>query len=300
MDKFLSKIKKLCATFLQNEDMGKHTTFCCGGRARFYLEPNSTKNLVKLIKILNKENAKYFVLGAGSNTLIKDFGGFVICTRKLNKIKLKKTHVFCQCGAQLFKLNGVLAKNGLGGLEFSYGIPGSVGGACAMNAGAFGGQFADVVQKVMVFDGKKIRIIKKCKLGFEYRNSQILKNNWIVLGVWLECYRSKSDLVFANMKDFMKKRIQSQPTQPSAGSIFKRIDDKIPAKIIDNLGLKGVKINGAQVSPKHAGFIVNNGNATCQDIERLVLLVKDRVKSQCNIDLQTEIKIVGDEDGPFG
>lgn len=300
MDKYLKKIKKLSTLFLQNENMAKHTTFACGGKARFYLETDKISKLVKILKILKKIDAKYFILGAGSNTLFKDFAGFVLCTKQLDKIKIKNNFVFCQCGVSLLKLNGVLAKNNLGGLEFSFGIPASIGGACTMNAGAFGGQIGDFVQSVKIFDGKKVRVLSKDKLCFEYRSSNIKTNNWIVLQTCLTCKHSQSKEIFANMQNFMKKRIDTQPTLPSAGSVFKRNGDIIPAKIIDNLGLKGVKINGAEISPKHAGFIVNNGNASSQDVENLIFFIKNKVKSECNIDLQTEIEIVGDTHGSFG
>lgn len=294
MDKFLNKIKKLSTTFSQNENMGNHTTFRCGGNARFYVETNKISKLVKILKILEKIDAKYYVLGAGSNTLFKNFNGFVICTKGLDKYKIKKNVVVCQCGMPLLRLNGILAKNNLGGMEFSFGIPGTVGGACCMNAGAYGGQIGDFVQKIKIFDGKKVRILDKDSCRFEYRDSAVSKNNFLVLCVYLKLQNCPSEKVFENMQSFMKKRIETHPNLPSAGSVFKRNDKIIPAKIIDNLGLKGVKMNGAEVSVKHAGFIVNKGNATSQDVEDLIELVKRKVKKECNVDLQTEIKIIGD------
>ena len=253
------------------------------------------KNLKKLIKIikLTKNKIPVFVLGNGSNTLFLNYNGLVICTRKLNKVKVKKNKVYAECGVNLFNLNLTLKQNGLSGAEFSFGIPATVGGACYNNAGAYGGQFGDIVEQVLVYD-KKVRVIKRKDLFFSYRNSSLKQNNQIILGAVLKLEKSTSEKIDEKMKCFYKKRLDTQPKQPSAGSVFKRDGEIIPAKIIDNLSLKCVKINGAMISEKHAGFIVNFNNATPEDVVKLIGLIKQKVKTQHNIELQQEIEIIGE------
>lgn len=293
MERITKKISKLSSYFAQNEDMSKHTSFKAGGIARFYCEVSSIKKLVKVIKLI-KNVLPYYLLGEGTNTLFLNFNGLVICTKQLNRIRLNKNIVFCECGVSLFKLNSILAKDNLSGLEFSFGIPGSVGGACIMNAGAYGGEFGDFVEKIMVFD-KKIRILNKKDFEFEYRNSSLKKQKQIVLAVWLKLNWGKTEQIYSTMKAIMQKRIQTQPQEHSAGSVFKRDGDIIPAKIIDKMGFKGVNYNGAKVSEKHAGFIVNYNNAKPQDILYLIDKIKSEVKKYENIELKEEIEIVGEK-----
>ena len=292
MDKLILKISKLCVYFNQNEDMSNHTTFRCGGTARFYGEVDNIKSLVKIIKLV-KNKLPLFILGNGSNTLFLNYNGLVICTRKLNKLKVHKNMVYAESGVNLFTLNLTLKQNGLSGAEFSFGIPATVGGACYNNAGAYGGQFGDLVEKVIVYD-TKCHIIKRKDLKFSYRNSSLKQNNQIILGVVLKFEKSSCESIDEKMKTYYRKRLDTQPNLPSAGSVFKRDEDIIPAKIIDNMGLKGVKINGAVISDKHAGFIVNNGNASPEDIIKLIELIKQKVKTQHGIELKQEIQIIGD------
>ena len=292
MDKTIKKIKKLSVFFSEYEDMSRHTTLKSGGTARFYCEVDNIKSLIKIIKLC-KNKLPFHILGQGSNSLFLNYKGVVICTRKLDNCKIKGQTVYCECGVNLFKLNILLKSNCLSGLEFSFGIPASVGGACVMNAGAYGKEFGSFVEKVLVYD-KKLHTIKRQSLNFSYRNSSLKQNNNVVLAVWLKLKKSNSLTIEQTMRQIYQKRLESQPNLPSAGSVFKRDGDIIPAKIIDNMGFKGVKINGAMVSDKHAGFIVNTGKASPKDILELINVIKNKVKQKYNIDLQQEIEIIGE------
>lgn len=292
MDKLIKKISKLCVYFGENEDMSRHSTIKCGGTARFYCEVDNIKKFAKILKLC-KNKIKVFILGQGSNTLFLNYNGLVICTRKLAGCKVKKNIIYCESGLNLYRLNFLAKQNGLSGLEFSFGIPGSVGGACIMNAGAYGGEFSSLVYKVLVYD-KRLKKIKRKKISFEYRNSSLKQKNLIILAVWLKLESDTSQNIEKNMRQFYQKRLETQPNLPSLGSVFKRQNDIIPAKIIDNLGLKGVKINGAMISDKHAGFIVNYNEAKPEDVLALINNVKNIVKQEKNLDLQEEIIIIGD------
>lgn len=211
------------------------------------------------------------------------------CTKKTNMCTDSTEEVWleCEAGTSLFSLNKLCAERSLGGLEFSYGIPGSVGGATVMNAGAFSGQMSDVVKYVLIIENGELKRLEE--LGFSYRHS-VLEGK-AVYAVGLRLFHSKG--VKERQEDFKKKRLSSQPQGVrSAGSYFKRKGEVIPAQIIDKLGLKGVKINGAEVSKVHAGFIINSGGATCEDLLKLAELVKARVKEAYGVELEEEIRFL--------
>ena len=295
--KFLNSISTKYATILYNEDLKKHCSFRIGGKAKFFIIVNNEKTLLNILKLNNK---KILIIGAGTNILFrnKKFNGtFIKLGEAFNKIKTassKKKYKIIEVGAgtNLFKLNLFLRKHGLSGLEWSFGIPGTVGGAIKMNAGAYGHEFGELVESVKVFSKGKIFWTKD--FSFSYRSSSF--KDCIILSVKLKLSLGKTTNIEIAQKEYLSRRKESQPYSDfSAGSVFKRIINKeeiiYPAKIIDNLGLKGVKIGDAEISTKHAGFIINKGNAKSKDVVNLIRFIKKMVKKKTKQDLQEEIII---------
>lgn len=294
MNKFLKTLEKKDAFILYNESLKKHCSFGIGGIAKIFIYCNN----VKTLKLIHNNFKKYYIIGYGTNVLFDDKKNkipFVKLDGYFKKISFKGIYVTAGAGVNLFKLNCELKEKGLGGLEFTYGIPGSVGGAIFMNAGAFGQEIGNYVSSVKVFDGKKIFWTNSFQ--FFYRNSSFKKKNLIILSVKFKLFISNKEKIEKLQNKYFLQRKASQPyDKKSAGSVFKRIyfENKliIPAKIIDNLGLKGVKINDAQVSEKHAGFIINNNNAKFKDVIKLILKIKKTVKNKAHINLEEEIVIL--------
>lgn len=278
-----------------NVPLANYVTMRVGGNAHFFVEPQKISELIKIVKYCIKQKINYFILGNGSNVIFPDrgFDGIVICTKKLNKINVKKNIVKVECGANLYVLNKFLINNALSGMEFTYGIPGTVGGAVCMNAGAYGFEMKDIIQKVMYFDGKKIKTKNIANLDFSYRNSYFKKNNFIVLKVWLKLNKKNIlDVQNLCMQNFKKRQI-SQPLEfANSGSIFKKVNGISAGKIIDDIGLKGKKCGGAQVSTLHANFIINKNNATSQDVKNLIDEIKKEVKEKAGISLEEEVIII--------
>lgn len=298
--KYLTTLFPKDAIIYLNEPLKDHCSFGIGGKAKFYIVVN---NINTLKNIINKNKKRFFLLGAGTNILFKDkkFNGVVVKLGKdFQKIKIIKDigeDVILEVGAgvNLFTLNNFLQINGLSGLEWSFGIPGSVGGATIMNAGAYENQFGDFVQSVKIL--KENKTVWKNKFTFSYRSSSFQENNDIIISVRLKLKKGDSVEIKEKQLFFINKKKESQPYgEKSAGSVFKRIiiGNKIlyPAKIIDNLGLKGVKIGEAEISKKHAGFIVNLGNAKAKDVLKLIKLIKNKIKKSTGEDLQREIIII--------
>lgn len=290
-EKFLKQLQKKDGVVFFNEPLSRHCSFRIGGNAKYFVIVSNTKTLLEVFK----RTKKIFVLGAGTNTLFanKKFNGtFLKLGGSFLKITATKNYVTCGAGVNLFSLSKFLKEHNLGGLEFAFGIPGTVGAATAINAGAFGNEIGNFVQKVKVFDGKRTYWTKN--FNFSYRNSSFKENSLIILAVTFKLFEKNCDEISILQKEYLSKRKQTQPcSTPSAGSVFKRIikTDEIlyPAKMIDKLGLKGVKIGDARISEKHAGFIVNSGNATFKDVSKLVRLIKKRVKKKFGESLEEEI-----------
>jgi UDP-N-acetylmuramate dehydrogenase len=297
---FLKSFPKKDLIVFFNEDLKDHCSFNIGGMAKYFVIVNNQKTLKEIIGVAKK----YFILGAGTNILFKDKKHnetFIKLGKQFNKIKIKKifnneVSVEAGAGTNLFALNAFLKKNEIGGLEWSYGIPGSVGGATIMNAGAFGSEFGEFVKEVKILKNNKIFWTKT--FSFLYRDSSFKNSDIIILGVRLKLQKQDFKEIEEKQKFFLNKRKENQPYgENSAGSVFKRIitDTEIyyPAKIIDNLGLKGVKIGKAEISKKHSGFIINCGNAKAKDVLSLIKLIKKKVKKQTGLDLKEEIIIKG-------
>jgi len=282
-----------------NEPLAKHTTLRVGGPADLYVEPASEADLAGVVKTCRVHGAPLFVLGRGSNLLVRDGGvrGVVVCLAHayFGRIEVTRERLCCGAGAKLRNVAMEAKRNNLSGVEFFEGIPGSVGGALRMNAGAMGGQTFDVVESVrlMDFDGH-IRQLAPGELAVEYRSCATLKNH-IALGVVFKCKSAPREEIETRMEEYSEKRWASQPAAPSAGCMFKN-PARIPAgKLVHELGLKGARVGGAVVSPEHGNFIVNDGSATARDVLELIDLLKQRAKTERGIELETEVEIVGEE-----
>jgi UDP-N-acetylenolpyruvoylglucosamine reductase len=269
-----------------------------GGPADFYVEPASETDLALVLQFCAEKELPFFILGRGSNLLIKDSGirGFVIALNHSNFSTIKIDGEFLDCGAGA-KLKAVAVearRNHFAGLEFLEGIPGNVGGALRMNAGAMGNATFNAVEKIRVMDWSgKIQEIFRKDIQVEYRSCPLLKNQ-IAISAIFKGTAASSEVVAERMKTFSAKRWESQPKEPSAGCIFKNPETVPAGKLIQELGLKGTSVGGARVSEVHGNFIVNDGNATAQNVLDLIELIRQRAKSQRGIDLRTEVEIIGD------
>ena len=285
--------------FVENEPMSKHTSFKIGGNCKILIYPNNIVQIQDIIKICQDNGVIYVMLGRGSNLLVSDsgFNGVAICSNKLNHIKLTSdTEIYCESGVNLIRLCNFALKNSLSGLEFACGIPGSVGGAIFMNAGAYGGEIKDVVQSVTYIDDEgNICELRNDELDFSYRHSFFENKNYFILSAIIKLYKADKYDIKLKMNELLKKRQAKQPLEfPSAGSTFKRPKDGYAAALIEQCELKGKTIGGAQISEKHSGFIVNIGNATCKDVSDLITETQKVVKQRTGIWLEPEIKFIGD------
>ncbi len=298
---FLEYIKELVpgSEIKQDEPMGSHTTFRVGGAADFFITPSSKKELCALIKYLNLVGRDYFVLGQGSNLLVGDHGyrGVVVhIGREFSGIKIEKTRIRAGAGALLSRIAAVAAEHSLTGFEFAAGIPGTAGGAVVMNAGAYGGEMADIVESVetVTTDGEYL-VLKSAGLGFGYRKSIIRDEKLLVTEVVFRLTEGDGTSIRERMEELQKMRSEKQPLQyPSAGSTFKRPEGYFAGKLIMDAGLSGYRIGGAAVSEKHCGFVINTGNASAADIMDVIGDVQDKVRERFNVVLEPEICIIGD------
>jgi UDP-N-acetylenolpyruvoylglucosamine reductase len=278
--------------------LAKRTTLRVGGPADIYVEPASTEELQVVLKFCSEQNLPLFLLGRGSNLLVKDggFRGLVVCLSQpyFSRIEVAGEHLSCGGGARLKAVAVEAKRHGLAGLEFLEGIPGSVGGGLRMNAGAMGAEIFQVVESVRLIDlNGRIQERTPEDLEVHYRNCQSLKGQ-VALGAVLRGQSAPPAQIAQLMNEFSRKRWDSQPAAPSAGCIFKN-PSTIPAgKLVDELGLKGMRVGGAYVSPEHGNFIVNDGTATAQNILDLIELIRERARSQRGIELETEVQIIGD------
>lgn len=283
---------------LQDEPMKKHVTFKVGGPAAFYVKPQSAEQIRELVALHKAAGRPYFLLGKGSNLIVKDEGyqGTVIeVLNGMSNFELIGTHLKADAGIMLGKIASVLLEAGLGGFEFAYGIPGTLGGAVVMNAGAYGGEIKDVIVNATVMDQDgKIFTLDKDQLELGYRTSVIARKHLIVLGAELAFYLDKKEIIEEKMNDFSSRRKEKQPLNyPSAGSTFKRPEGYFAGKLIQDAGLKGYQVGGAMVSEKHSGFVINAGDATCADILQLIADVKRIVFEKFGVMLEEEVKVLG-------
>jgi UDP-N-acetylenolpyruvoylglucosamine reductase len=287
----------LATDICRDEPLAKHTTLRIGGPADVYVEPASETDLAAVVKFCYERSLPFFMIGRGSNLLVRDSGvrGVVICLAQANfsRIEVAGERLRCGAGAKLKKVAVEAKRNGLAGVEFLEGIPGGVGGALRMNAGAMGGATFDVVESVRLMDySGKIQERSRAGMPVEYRCCPLLKNH-IALGAVFKCQPAPREEIEQRMKAFSEKRWASQPSAPSAGCTFKNPGPMPAGKLIDELGLKGTRVGGAVVSAEHGNFIVNDGKATARDVLELIAILKARAKEARGIELQTEVEIIG-------
>ena len=281
---------------LIDEPMSKHTSFKVGGKADIFVKVYSVEEIKSVLKIASENGVPLFVLGNGTNLLVKDEGfRGIILQVKLEEISINGTEVLVGAGVKNAVLSKKLTDNSLTGFEFASGIPGTIGGAIKMNAGAYGGEMKDIVSEVIYLDyDGKVCTINNSECEFEYRYSRFFKEKAIILEVKLKLEKGNKSEIENKIKELLEQRKEKQPLEyPNAGSTFKRGDGFITAKLIDECGLKGYSIGGAQVSEKHAGFIINKDNATSKDIINLIEYVQKKVKEKTGEDIKLEIEIIG-------
>lgn len=298
MNNFILELEKLNLGKVKKDiSLSTLTTYKTGGIAKLVVYPNNIKNLKRLLKLIHKYNIKYFILGKGSNTLFsdKEFNGVIIKLDKLNNFEIKETEIYVESGMILSKLVQASVKNELTGLEFAIGIPGTIGGAVYMNAGAYGSKMSNIIKSVIVLNEKlQIEEIPLEKLKFDYRYSIFQANkNLICVAANIKLEHGNYDEIASKIKENLLKRKNSQPLEyPSAGSVFRNPEGNYAGKIIEELGLKGKNIGGAEISTKHANFIINKNNASSSDILNLIKLVQKETKDKYKIDLKLEQQLV--------
>ena len=299
-DQFLTELQNVMggSGIFMEEPMKKHTTFRVGGPADVLVQPDETA-LAAILALCRQYHVSYSFIGNGSNLLVGDKGirGVVIeMTDPMGNIEVDGTKITAQAGAMLSKIANTAASNGLGGMEFAAGIPGSVGGAVVMNAGAYGGEMKDIIEKVYVLDENGAQLeLDRDALDLGYRHSCIPEKKYIVTKVVLELVPRNEAEIRSEMKELNEKRAEKQPLQyPSAGSTFKRPEGYFAGKLIMDAGLRGYQVGGAQVSEKHCGLVINKGDATAADICQLMRDVSDKVQAQFGVVLEPEVKMIGE------
>lgn len=282
----------------QNEPMREHTTFRTGGCARYFVEPQDAEQLRGVIEVCQNTGMPYYIVGNGSNLLVSDAGydGVIIhLFKNMNGCRVEGTNLFLQAGVLLVRAASIARREGLTGLEFASGIPGTIGGALVMNAGAYGGEMKDVVcsVKVLMPDGSFCEYSKE-EMQFGYRRSRIAGEKSIVLEAALELQKGDPEQIQARMDELKEQRISKQPLEfASAGSTFKRPEGYFAGKLIQDAGLRGFRIGDAQVSEKHCGFVINRGNASASEIAELICRIQQKVYENSGVRLETEVKFLG-------
>jgi len=303
INEFTNELKGigLHSTFIKNADMREFTSFKAGGTADLLAIPSSEEELKTMMQLLTQHKLPFIVMGKGTNLLIQDGGyrGVIIRLEEaFSDIKVEGTTLTAGAGAALSAVARVAMEHSLTGVEFASGIPGSLGGGVFMNAGAYDGEMKNVVQDVLVLnhDGMETRLVSNERMQYGYRHSSLMSTQEIVLAATLSLAKGDSTDIAAKMKDLNDQRNLKQPMEwPSAGSFFKRPEGYFAGKLITDSGLKGLTIGGAQVSPKHSGFIVNLGDATASDIIALMHVVQASVLDQFGVIIEPEVRIIGEE-----
>lgn len=284
---------------LANEPMNRHTTFRIGGPADLFVMPASTEEIREIIGLCRTESVPYYVIGNGSNLLVGDKGyrGVIIqIYKRMNQIQVENEKICAQAGALLSRTASAACEASLTGMEFASGIPGTVGGALRMNAGAYGGEMKQIVEsaKVLTTEGEILNLSLE-ELGLGYRTSVISKNDYVALGAVLSLRQGNRDEIRGRMEELKEKRVEKQPLEyGSAGSTFKRPEGYFAGKLIQDAGLCGYRVGDAQVSEKHCGFVINRGNATAADVLRLMQDVAERVQEKFGVRLEPEVKKIGE------
>lgn len=296
---FLEKLKQLTgdSPLREQEPMSRHTTFRVGGPAELFVQPDHA-SLPGILRLCRSYEIPYYIIGNGSNLLVGDEGipGLVIEMLSTgDDIAVENDKITAGAGVLLSKIANRAADHGLSGMEFAAGIPGTLGGAVVMNAGAYGREMKDILTSVTVLDAEgnaKVLNLKELDLG--YRKSCILQNGYIVMKAVLALSYGEREEIRSKIKELQSKRLEKQPLEyPSAGSTFKRPEGYFAGKLIMDAGLRGYQVGGAQVSEKHCGFVINRGGATAKDICQLMQEVSDQVKQEFGVTLEPEVKLIG-------
>lgn len=291
---------KLNCIVRYDEPLKNHTTFKIGGNCIALIEPREVSDIVETIKICRENSIKFFVIGNGSNLLVPDEGynGVIIKLKgEFSAIQVEGEYLIVNSGAKLSEVYTVAYENSLTGFEFASGIPGTIGGAIYMNAGAYGGEMKDIVESVQVLDldNFELRELKNEELEFSYRKSIIQRKNYIVTSIKLKLQKGNKEEIKAVYEDLRERRNSKQPLNfGSAGSTFKRPEGHFASKLIEDAGLKGYHINDAWVSEKHSGFVVNKGNASYKEVMELIEYVQNVVFEKFGVKLETEVRILKD------
>lgn len=284
---------------LTDEPLKNHVTFRVGGAADYFVSPESAEEVQKIILLCKEAGMPYYILGNGSNLLVSDQGyrGVIIQIYKsMSEISVKGEFVTAQAGALLSAIAAKAAGESLAGFEFASGIPGTIGGAAVMNAGAYGGEMKDVLEQVTVLtkEGELLTIPRE-ELDMGYRTSKVVKNQYIVLEAVIHLAHGEQEKIREKMNELKEKRTTKQPLEyPSAGSTFKRPEGYFAGKLIEEAGLRGFQVGGAQVSEKHCGFVINKDNATAAEVRELIRQVSERVKANSGVTLEPEVKMLGE------
>lgn len=282
-----------------DENMSNHIHFKVGGPVDILLIPSKVNQVVETLKICKNENIPYFIIGNGSNLLVKDGGirGVVIKLSNLLFIEVKDNTIKASSGTLLEDVSKKAVENSLTGFEFACGIPGSVGGAVFMNAGAYDGEIKNVIKEAEVLDRDgNIMVLSKEELELGYRTSKVMKDNLLVLSATFELTKGDKKKIQERVDELTEKRESKQPLEyPSAGSTFKRPEGYFAGKLIQDAGLKGASVGGAAVSEKHSGFVINKDGATAEDVLNLIAHVQNEVKKQFGVELHTEVRIIGED-----
>lgn len=283
---------------LEMEPMSNHTTFRIGGPADLFAVPDTMEQAAAIVRICREQNYPFYVIGNGSNLLVSDEGyrGLILqLYRNFSEITVEGEEITVQAGAMLSVIAKKALAHSLTGFEFASGIPGTIGGAAVMNAGAYGGEMKDVLVEVTVLTKEnEVKVIPVQELQLSYRHSVIPQNEWIVLGAKLRLKKGEEAQIRARMEELKEQRVTKQPLEyPSAGSTFKRPEGYFAGKLIMDAGLRGYTVGGAQVAEKHCGFVVNRGGATAADVLQLMADVSDKVKEQFGVTLEPEVKMLG-------
>lgn len=281
-----------------DENMSNHIYFKVGGPADILVSPSSINQLLETLKICKENNIPYYIIGNGSNLLVKDGGirGVVIKLVNLNKIQSRGNFIKAEAGVLLKDVSKRAVENSLTGFEFACGIPGSVGGAVFMNAGAYDGEIKNVIKEAEVIDQNgNLIFLDKEQLELGYRTSKVMKENYVVVSALFQLEEGNEEKIQGRVDELTAKREEKQPLEyPSAGSTFKRPEGYFAGKLIQDAGLKGYSIGGAAVSSKHSGFVINKGGATAKDILDLIAHIQKEVKDQFGVDLYPEVRILGE------
>lgn len=283
---------------LENEPMSRHTTFRIGGPAELMFLPACEEEIVEAVRLAKAAGIPVRVLGNGSNLLVRD-GGLrglsIVLGERFARIHIEGRRLYAQAGALLSRVASAAQEAGLSGLEFAGGIPGTLGGGCAMNAGAYNGQLSDVLVSADVLLDGEVRTLDREEMQMGYRTTLPLRTGGIVLSACFDLVEEDKLVILERMRVLNARRREKQPlSMPSAGSTFKRPEGHFAGALIENCGLKGCSVGGAQVSEKHAGFIVNTGNATAADVLALIEHVQSVVREATGVDLEPEVRIIGE------